>query len=74
MASELEKEIGEHYFVEDEVLPILKLDALCEIRIEVNAEHVSLSVGARDWQWKRGCPDIESCGTLFDPPSTGESQ
>lgn len=64
----------EHYAVDDLILPILSLASPCEIRIDVTEDSVNLQIGQRDWQWKRGCPDIVGCGTFlggegipFDP-------
>ena len=62
------EDLGEHYAVEDAILPVLALETPCEIRIDIREEGVALFIGPRDWFWKRRCPDIESCGTLFDPP------
>ena len=58
----------EHYMEDDEILPILALGSPCPIRIDIDDEHIHLHVGPRDWEWRRGYPDVIACGTLFDPP------
>jgi hypothetical protein len=73
MPGELENEIGEHYAVEDGILPVLKLDSPVSIRIDIRPDGVALYIGPRDWYWQRGCPDLSGCGTLFDPPIADES-
>ena len=55
----------EHYAVDDSILPGLELETPCEIRIDITEKSISLTVGRRDWQWKRGCPDISGCGTML---------
>lgn len=58
----------EHYAEDDSVLPILALPCPCPIRIDIDEDHVRLFIGPRDWEWKRGCPDVNAVGTLFDSP------
>ena len=58
----------EHYADDDVVLPVLTLPSPCPIRIDIHEDRVSLFIGNRDWEWKRECPDVTACGTLFDPP------
>ena len=58
-------EIGEHYLVEDCILPTLALPDPCPVRIVISADSVILYVGQRDWSWKRGCPDHDSAGTML---------
>ena len=60
--------LGEHYAVEDTILPQLTLPDPCEIRISITADSVSLQVGQRDLSWTRGCPDINGCGTMLNAP------
>ena len=69
-----EAEIGEHYMVEDVILPQLTLPNPCSIRISITEDFVALYVGQRDWSWTRGCPDINSCGTMLDTPMPDEDQ
>lgn len=62
----------EHYLIEDKVLPALQLDDPCEIRIDITEDRVSLTIGQRDYGWKRGHPDHTDAGTMiggvpFDP-------
>ena len=41
------------YEVEDQIISGLDLPDPCPIRIKVNKEGVTLSVGQRDWQWDK---------------------
>ena len=66
--------MDEHYAEDDVILPVLKLDSPCLIRIDIDDDHVRLFIGQRDWEWRRGCPDVTACGTLFDPPAEGKEE
>lgn len=58
----------EHYADEDVILPALNLASPCPIRIDIHEDRVSLSIGNRDWEWRRGCPDVIATGTFFNRP------
>jgi hypothetical protein len=58
----------EHYMEDDLVLPILSLPTPCPIRIDIHEDRIRLCIGQRDWEWRRGCPYVIACGTLFIPP------
>lgn len=55
----------ECYAADDVILPSLTLENPCEIRIDITPDRVFLRVGQRDWDWKRGCPDVSGCGTMI---------
>jgi hypothetical protein len=61
-------DLGEHYAVEDGILPVLAMSSPVSIRIDITDEFVNLYVGSRDWSWSRGCPDINGCGIALDNP------
>jgi hypothetical protein len=58
----------EHYLTEDRILPGMRLDNPCEIRIDITEDRVSLTIGQRDFGWKRGCPDATDAGTVMRQP------
>lgn len=66
--------IDEHYAEDDLILSILALPSPCPIRIDIHDDVVKLSVGPRDWEWRRGCPDVIAAGTMFDPPVADTSE
>ena len=55
----------EHYAEDDEILPQIMLPVPCPIRIDITDTCVRLFVGQRDWEWKRGCPDVLASGTVL---------
>jgi hypothetical protein len=63
---------GEHYAIDDEVLPTLALHPAVEVRIDIEETGVKLFIGPREYEWPRGCPDICSVRTgvhcQFDGP------
>ena len=54
---------GEHYAVDDNVLPILDLHPAVEVRIDIEETGVKLFIGPREYEWPRGCPDVCSVRT-----------
>jgi hypothetical protein len=64
----------EHYADEDEVVHMLTFPKPCPIRIDIEDESIRLFVGQRDWEWRRGCPDVLACGTILPPNMDGEEQ
>jgi hypothetical protein len=58
----------EHYVADDLILPRLSLPDPCPIRIDITDERISLSIGQRDWGWKRHHPDVTDAGTMLDAP------
>jgi hypothetical protein len=58
----------EHYIVEDSIIASVALPNPCEIHIDITDERVSLTIGQRDFGWKRGHPDCTDAGTMIDPP------
>ncbi len=56
---------GEHYAIDDDVLPTLALHAAVEVRIDIEETGVKLFIGPREYEWPRGCPDICSVRTGF---------
>ena len=67
-------DLGEHYAVDDGVLPILAMPSPVSIRIDITEKFVNLYVGSRDWSWTRGCPDINGCGIEFENPVEDEGE
>jgi hypothetical protein len=63
--------IGEHYAIDDDVLPILSLNAAVEVRIDIEETEVKLFIGPREYEWPRGCPDACSVRTGFYVPLDG---
>ena len=49
--------IGEHYAIDEDVLPNLSLNAAVEVRIDIEETEVKLFIGPREYEWLRGCPD-----------------
>jgi hypothetical protein len=45
---------GEHYAIDDDVLPILDLDPAVEVRIDIEETGVKLFIGPREYEWPRG--------------------
>ncbi len=62
---------GEHYAIDDDVLPILTLDQAVEIRIDIEETGVKLFIGLREYEWRRGCPDVCSVRTGLYSPLNG---
>jgi len=62
----------EHYLTEDRILANMKLDDPCEIHIDITEDRVSLTIGQRDFGWKRGCPDLADAGTVLREPIIDE--
>jgi len=62
---------GEHYAIDDNVLPILNLDPAVEVRIDIEETGVKLFIGPREYEWPRGCPDVCSVRTEFYSPLDG---
>ena len=58
-------DIGEHYAIDDDVLPVLYLHPAAEVRIDIEETGVKLSIGPREYEWPRGCPDVCSVRTEF---------
>ena len=56
---------GEHYAIDDNVLPILDLTPEVEVRIDIEETGVKLFIGPREYEWPRGCPDVCSVRTEF---------
>jgi hypothetical protein len=59
---------GEHYAIDDHVLPTLDLDPAVEVRIDIEETGVKLFIGPREYEWPRGCPDVCSVRTDFSVP------
>ena len=62
---------GEHYAIDDEVLPTLDLGPAVEVRIDIEETGVKLFIGPREYEWPRGCPDVSSVRTSFYIPLDG---
>jgi hypothetical protein len=62
---------GEHYAIDDDVLPTLALDPAVEVRIDIEETGVELFIGPREYEWPRGCPDVCSVMTGFCRPLHG---
>ena len=62
---------GEHYAIDDDVLPILNLQPAVEVRIDIEETGVKLFIGPREYEWPRGCPDVCSVRTGFYIPLDG---
>jgi hypothetical protein len=59
---------GEHYAVDDGILPILDLNPEVEVRIDIEEIAVKLVIGPREYEWPRGCPDVCAVRTeLYEP-------
>ena len=62
---------GEHYAIDDEVLPTLGLHWAVEVRIDVEETGIRHFIGPREYEWPRGCPDVCSVRTGFYSPLDG---
>ena len=62
---------GEHYFIDNADLPILDLHPAVEVRIDIEETGVKLSIGRREYEWPRGCPDVRSVRTGLYIPQSG---
>ena len=62
---------GEHYAIDDNVLPILDLHPEVEVRIDIEETGIKLFIGPREYEWPRGCPDVCSVSTGFYRPLDG---
>jgi hypothetical protein len=62
---------GEHYAIDDNVLPILDLHPAVEVRIDIEETGVKLFIGPREYEWPRGCPDVCSVSMGFYKPLHG---
>ena len=62
---------GEHYAIDDEVLPLLDLHLAVEVRIDIEETGVKLFIGPREYEWPRGCPAVCSVMTGFYRPISG---
>ena len=62
---------GEHYAIDDDVLPILDLHPAVDVRIDIEQLGVKLFIGPREYEWPRGCPDVRSVRTGFCIPLDG---
>jgi hypothetical protein len=62
---------GEHYAIDDDVLPILDLHPAVDVRIDIEQTGVKLFIGPREYEWPRGCPDVCSVMTGFHRPLHG---
>jgi hypothetical protein len=62
---------GEHYAIDDEILPILASYPAVEVRIDIEETGVKLFIGPREYEWPRGCPDVCSVRTEFYEPFEG---
>ena len=62
---------GEHYAIDDDVLPTLDLNPAIEVRIDIEETGVKLLIGPREYEWQRGCPDASSVRTSFCIPLDG---
>jgi hypothetical protein len=62
---------GEHYAIDDEVLPTLDLHPAVEVRIDIEETGIKLFIGPREYEWPRGCPDVRSVRTGFCIPLDG---
>ena len=63
--------IGEHYAIDDDVLPILDLGPAVEVRLDIDETGIKLFIGPREYEWPRGCPDVCSVRTEFYGPLQG---
>ena len=62
---------SEHYAIDDTVLPILNVHAAVEVRIDIEETGIRLSIGPREYEWPRFCPDVCSVRTEFYIPQGG---
>lgn len=62
---------GEHYAVDDGILPILDLYPEVEVRIDIEETAVKLFIGPREYEWPRGCPDVCAVRTEIYEPLDG---
>jgi hypothetical protein len=62
---------GEHYVVDDDVLPIHGLHQAVQVRIDVDQTGVKNFIGPRKYKWPRGCPDTCAIMTGFYRPAHG---
>jgi hypothetical protein len=60
-----------HYAIDDDVLPILDLHPVVEVRIDIEGTGVKLFIGPRKYEWPRGFPDVCSVRTGFYIPPDG---
>jgi hypothetical protein len=66
---------GEHYAIDDDVLPTLDLQSALEVRIDIEETGVKLFIGPREYEWPRGCPDVRSVRTgLYIPPDGSQRE
>ncbi|HMG84170.1 MAG TPA: hypothetical protein VK574_00420 [Terracidiphilus sp.] len=65
---------GEHYAIDDNVLPILDLNPEVEVRIDIEETGIKLFIGPREYEWPRGCPDVCSVRTEFYNPLDGRQR
>ena len=65
---------GEHYAIDDDVLPTLDLHPAVEVRIDIEETGVKLFIGPREYEWPRGCPDVCSVRTSFYTPLVGRQK
>jgi hypothetical protein len=63
--------IGEHYAIDDNVLPTLELHPAVEVRIDIEETGVKLFIGPREYEWPRRCPDACSVRTEYQVPLDG---
>jgi hypothetical protein len=63
--------IGEHYAIDDDVLPTLELHPAVEVRIDIEETGVKLFIGPREYEWPRRCPDTCSVRTEYQVPLDG---
>ena len=54
---------GEHYAIDDDVLPILDLHPADKVRMDIGETGVKLFIGPREYDWPRGCRDVCSVRT-----------
>jgi hypothetical protein len=62
---------GEHYAIDNDVLPILDLHTAVEVRIDIEETGIKLFIGPREYEWPRGCPDVCSVRTGFYTSTNG---
>jgi hypothetical protein len=65
---------GEHYAIDDDVLPTLDLHPPVEPRIDIEQTGVKLFIGPGEYERPRGCPDVCSVRTGSYIPLDGPQE
>jgi hypothetical protein len=65
---------GEHYAIDDKVLPILALHPAVDLRIDLEEIGVEFIIGPREYEWPRGYPDVCLVGTGSTDSSMGRRE